>query len=257
MTVNSKQSSHDLTGPDSALPVLGACFAQLVAGLALPNGADRHDKLIGNIEEFFDDLSELMRRGANKRRAWRLGVDGVLAHMADTGEYVPARVVPPLPVASLPLRGVQHAVLTRPDVFKVVIHADGRAPVLLVPGTAHDAPGRLAAWLETQILSDMRRYTDCFCRQLGLSRVHIDIIDHRRYWGLCYGSGGRIFYNWRLILAPPFVARYVAAHEVSHLLQPGHGRGFWALTKRLAPDVDDAEAWLDANGDAAFGVGTP
>ena len=35
-------------------------------------------------------------------------------------------------------------------------------------------------------------------------------------WGSC-SSTGKLNFNWRLILAPPFVLDYVAAHEVAHL----------------------------------------
>ena len=33
-------------------------------------------------------------------------------------------------------------------------------------------------------------------------------------------------YSWRLIMAPPEVLHYVAAHEVAHLREMNHGREF-------------------------------
>jgi hypothetical protein len=55
-------------------------------------------------------------------------------------------------------------------------------------------------------------------------------------------------FSWRLILAPPFVLEYLAAHEVSHLVELNHSLRFWRLVKRLYPDVEQAKTWLDVNG---------
>ena len=40
--------------------------------------------------------------------------------------------------------------------------------------------------------------------------------DTKSRWGSC-SSTGSLMVNWRLIMAPPSVYRYVAIHEVSHL----------------------------------------
>ena len=51
--------------------------------------------------------------------------------------------------------------------------------------------------------------------------------------------------SWRLILAPPNVRRYVAAHEVAHLVHLNHGPEFKALEARLVgTGVSDAKAAL-------------
>jgi predicted metal-dependent hydrolase len=44
------------------------------------------------------------------------------------------------------------------------------------------------------------------------------------------------------------VLDYLAAHEVSHLVELNHSLRFWRLVKRLYPDVEQAKAWLDVNG---------
>ena len=58
----------------------------------------------------------------------------------------------------------------------------------------------------------------------------------------------RVVLLWRLILAPPFVLDYLAAHEVCHLVELNHSLRFWRLVKRLYPNVEPAKAWLDVNG---------
>ena len=66
-------------------------------------------------------------------------------------------------------------------------------------------------------------------------------------WGSCSATGALNF-SWRLILAPPFVLDYLAAHEVAHLSHLNHSPKFWALARKLSPDTDRAEAWLKAHG---------
>jgi hypothetical protein len=68
-------------------------------------------------------------------------------------------------------------------------------------------------------------------------------------WGSC-SSSGTINYNWRLIMAPPFVLDYVAAHEVAHLVEMNHSAAFWATVKRTLPEMDKGRAWLKAHGRA-------
>jgi predicted metal-dependent hydrolase len=55
-------------------------------------------------------------------------------------------------------------------------------------------------------------------------------------------------YSWRLILAPPFVLEYLAAHEAAHLVEMNHSARFWRLVERICPDFRRAKAWLAAQG---------
>ena len=55
-------------------------------------------------------------------------------------------------------------------------------------------------------------------------------------------------FSWRLILAPPFVLDYLAAHEAAHIVHMNHSALFWKLARRLHPGTDRAEAWLKIHG---------
>ena len=55
-------------------------------------------------------------------------------------------------------------------------------------------------------------------------------------------------FSWRLILAPPFVLDYLAAHEVAHLVHMNHSAAFWGLVRQLYSDIETAERWLKQNG---------
>ena len=50
---------------------------------------------------------------------------------------------------------------------------------------------------------------------------------------------------------------YLAAHEVSHLVELNHSPRFWRLVKRLYPQLERAKVWLDANGTDLHRYGLP
>ena len=54
--------------------------------------------------------------------------------------------------------------------------------------------------------------------------------------------------NWRLIMAPPSVYKYVIIHELSHLVHLNHGHRFWKLVGELHPSYMYDREWLNNNG---------
>jgi len=60
---------------------------------------------------------------------------------------------------------------------------------------------------------------------------------------------------WRLILAPPVVLDYVAAHEVAHLVHADHSPRFWAVVKSLVGPRLEGRAWLKAHGTDLHAIG--
>ncbi len=55
-------------------------------------------------------------------------------------------------------------------------------------------------------------------------------------------------FSWRLIMAPPEVLSYVAAHEVAHLQHMDHSPAFWGCVGQLMPAYEAPRAWLRKNG---------
>jgi predicted metal-dependent hydrolase len=78
-------------------------------------------------------------------------------------------------------------------------------------------------------------------------------------WGSCRKAQGgevaRIRYNWRLILAPPWVLDYVAAHEAAHLIEANHSSAYWAIVNRIFGDHRPARAWLKGHGAGLHALG--
>jgi hypothetical protein len=84
-------------------------------------------------------------------------------------------------------------------------------------------------------------------QMLDLPARGIGLRDPVSRWGSCSASGSLNF-SWRLILAPPFVLNYIAAHEAAHLIHFDHSPRFWALAHKLCGEADRAEAWLATQG---------
>ncbi|HZQ79052.1 MAG TPA: M48 family metallopeptidase [Acidimicrobiia bacterium] len=64
-------------------------------------------------------------------------------------------------------------------------------------------------------------------------------------WGSCTPVDGSIRISSKLLAEPGWVLDYVIVHELAHLLEPGHGRQFWALVDRY-PRAERARGWLMA-----------
>jgi len=88
----------------------------------------------------------------------------------------------------------------------------------------------------------------------GLRPRRIVVKDTRTRWGSCTADGTLMF-NWRLVMAPPEIQDYIAAHEVAHLRHMDHSPAFWALVAQLTPHRRAATAWLAKEGASLMRVG--
>lgn len=89
----------------------------------------------------------------------------------------------------------------------------------------------------------------------GVSVRSVAVGDASSRWGSCSASGA-IRYNWRLILAPSHLLRWVVAHEVAHRRHMDHGPDFRRLEAELyGGNVAAARAELRALGPRLKRVG--
>lgn len=95
--------------------------------------------------------------------------------------------------------------------------------------------------------------SDRYAHALGRSYTRLSIRDTRSRWGSC-SAQGTLMYSWRLIMAPPAVLDYVAAHEVAHLVEMNHQPAFWDVVGGICPDYRTHRDWLRAHGDSLHRV---
>jgi predicted metal-dependent hydrolase len=129
-----------------------------------------------------------------------------------------------------------------------------RLPRLYVTGEEEHAPRRLLDWLKRQAHLDLKNRVGVHAKRLGLEPTRLYVRDQTTRWGSCSTSGALSF-SWRLVLAPPFVLDYLAAHEVAHLGHMNHGPRFWSLVERTMPRHEEARSWLRKHGSSLHRYG--
>jgi predicted metal-dependent hydrolase len=156
----------------------------------------------------------------------------------------PLRVVAPgvlLPVEGQALR-ITHA---------AVRHVRPEGAALLVPERKPAGPW-VAAWLRRLATLRLHAASTRHGGTLGRDFGRITLRDTRSRWGSCTARGD-LMYSWRLVLAPPEVLDYVAAHEVAHLARMDHSPAFWRVVAGLCPDYARHRDWLRRNGNDLHG----
>ena len=168
------------------------------------------------------------------------------AFAARQGAWIAARLaaLPPSveigPGALVPLRGVAHPIVHRPGAPGGVAVEDG---AIVVGGDAALVRRRVLDFWKREARRDLGAAVARHAAALGVRPAGITLRDTRSRWGSCTAAG-RLNFSWRLVLAPPFVLDYLAAHEVAHLEVMDHSPAFWACLRGLCPGLDEAEGWL-------------
>jgi predicted metal-dependent hydrolase len=151
-------------------------------------------------------------------------------------------------LAKTPLRGIDHTIVHRPGARGVVwIEAGERGPLICVAGEPPHVARRVTDFLKREAAKDIEAAVARHAKAIGVRPSRISVRDTVSRWGSC-SSAGRLSFSWRLILAPPYVLDYLAAHEVAHMVHMNHSSKFWTVVGRVSPDVKRAEAWLKAHG---------
>ncbi len=111
------------------------------------------------------------------------------------------------------------------------------------PQTQTPAARGLENWLRKQARSAITEYLPEVTARIGQKPARIYVMGQRTKWGNC-SSRRNLSFNWRLILAPDPVLRYLVAHEVVHLAVPDHSAKFWLTLQSLCPEMERAKQWL-------------
>lgn len=152
------------------------------------------------------------------------------------------------PGAMIPFLGVDHRIV-RTQRLRGVVEVGFFAcePALLVPGEAGMIGRKVTGFLKREARTRLDEAVLRHAAALGVRPRAIRIADTVSRWGSC-STTRTLSFSWRIVMAPPEVLDYLAAHEVAHLREMNHSPAFWALVHRLCPDADRHKAWLRHNG---------
>ncbi|WP_028968680.1 M48 family metallopeptidase [Sphingomonas sp. URHD0057] len=169
--------------------------------------------------------------------AWALDqrdwIDRQLARAAPFEPFAPG--------APVPIEGAETEIRWQPELPRTPALIEGE---LRCGGPQESVPRRIETWLKKHALEIMSRDVAEYAAAAGVTVRSVAVGDAGTRWGSC-SSDARIRLSWRLILAPPEVRRYVAAHEVAHLKHMNHGPEFKAFEATLfGPGLAQAKAQL-------------
>ncbi len=129
---------------------------------------------------------------------------------------------------------------------KVAIEHD--AITLTCKWGSKTAPARsLENWLRKQARERIEQHIAEVAECLKRMPNRVYVMGQRTKWGNC-SALGNLSFNWRLVMAPDFVLRYIVTHEMVHLAVPDHSRKFWLTVQSLCSETERARQWLVANG---------
>ena len=168
---------------------------------------------------------------AYERAEWLRG------HVSDVPSLVPVALGASVMVEGNMLR-------VAPGTGRRVTISDG---ILHVPGQAGQVGRKTASFLKTLARERLATASDHFAAKLGKPFERISLRDTRSRWGSC-STRGTLMYSWRLIMAPPNVLRYVAAHEVAHLAEMNHSKAYWDALYEIHGPYDAPRTWLREQG---------
>jgi predicted metal-dependent hydrolase len=159
------------------------------------------------------------------------------------------KAAPFQPGTIVPLRGSPHRIVHRAGERGTVWAEtrDSGEKIICVAGDVEFTDRRVHDFLKREARRDLQKSAQDHAQALGVRVKRISVRDQSSRWGSCT-SAGSLSFSWRLILAPPFVLDYLAAHEVAHLVEMNHSARFWRVVGRICPSMERAKKWLDASG---------
>jgi predicted metal-dependent hydrolase len=184
---------------------------------------------------------------AQKNAAW---IAAKLARLPDVIPFADGEI--------LPLHGLPHRIVHKPrgrGTAWVERDESGNA-LLCVSGDEAHVSRRVSDFLKREARRLLTEASRAYAAKLGVNIRRIGLRDSATRWGSCSESG-TLSYSWRLILAPPYVLDYLAAHEIAHRIELNHSDRFWRLLDSMTPDRKRAEAWLGAHGNGLHRYGKP
>lgn len=184
---------------------------------------------------------------ALSRRAW---ITRYLAKRPESAPFTPGGEIL---LQGLPTRlvasGTGAAARFVPD------HPNG--PAIVSGGEGEAFHRRIERLLRAEARKALVARTDVHLRSLGQAPVRVSIGDPASRWGSCSPHNRSIRYSWRIVMAPPQVLDYLAAHEVAHLVHADHSPAYWSVVHSLVGDHRPHRKWLREHGGALHAAGRP
>ena len=126
---------------------------------------------------------------------------------------------------------------------------------IVVAGAAAHLRRRVIDFMKREARRDLEPAVLRHAEAVGVRPTAIKLRDQTSRWGSCSATG-QLSFSWRLVMAPPYVLDYLAAHEVAHLREIITRGASGAWSKSICPATPpQARAWLSAEGQRLHAIG--
>ncbi len=102
-------------------------------------------------------------------------------------------------------------------------------------------------WYRKEAAGFIEGRIDYFSSIVGKGPNTFKVKQQKRRWGSCTSSGD-IYFNWKIIMAPPGIIDYLVAHELCHLVYGDHSRRYWQKVGSVMGDYKERRKWLKKYG---------
>jgi predicted metal-dependent hydrolase len=109
----------------------------------------------------------------------------------------------------------------------------------------------LTNWYVNQGREIITTQVEKYAKEMGVEYISLNFSDTRSKWGSCTHDN-RLFFSWRLVMAPQLVLNYVVVHELAHIKEKNHSRSFWNKVRFFNPSYRQQIKWFKENGDTLF-----
>lgn len=114
------------------------------------------------------------------------------------------------------------------------------------PANQQKITSLLEGWLRKEARERLSNHAARVSEELGIPYKKLFLRNQRTRWGSS-STRGNISLNWRTVMAPPAVQRYLLIHELVHQKHMNHSTRFWLEIGRGCPEYRQHEAWLKEN----------
>lgn len=107
----------------------------------------------------------------------------------------------------------------------------------------------LTSWYIAKGKEIITQQVEWNAKEMSAHYSALSFADTKSRWGSCTHDN-KLQFNWRLIMAPLLVIRYVVVHELVHTLEKNHSKDFWNRVSFQSPSYKTQRKWLKDNGNA-------
>ena len=131
------------------------------------------------------------------------------------------------------------------DKEKTVFNEKKKFLEIYSPKTAsHFVEEKVWEWYKYEVLKIVKPMALSYASLLGKDIKRISVKRMKTRWGSCNSVKGYLNFNSNLALKRMEGIQYVVAHEVAHLVCPGHGKDFYKTVGYLYPEWQKGKSVL-------------